>query len=92
LEHSDVDNGSQEKIECHYQNSVKLNDNAIQSIKRKSVPIKNLSYRPLRSAKVKAEKSNLLKKSGQPENGSRFHTDSPAQRDVPDGAQPLIKV
>jgi hypothetical protein len=60
--------------------------------KRKSAPTKDLSYRPPRSAKAKAEKSNLLKKSGQPEDGSRFHTDSPAQRDVPDGAQPPIKV
>ena len=92
LEHSDVDNGSQDGIECQHQDSAKLDDNAIRSTKHKSAPTKDLSYRPPRSAKAKAEKSNLLEKSGQPEDGSRFHTDSPAQRDVPDGAQPPIKV
>jgi hypothetical protein len=92
LKHSDVDNGSQDGIECQHQDSAKLDDNTIRSTKHKSAPTKDLSYRPPRSTKAKAEKPNLLEKSGQPEDGSRFHTDSPAQRDVPDGAQPPIKV
>jgi hypothetical protein len=92
LEHSDVDNGSRDGTECQQQDSARLSDNAIQPTKRNSAPTKDLSYRPPRSAKAKAEKSNLLEKSGQPEDGSKVHTDGPAQRDVPDGAQPPIKV
>jgi hypothetical protein len=57
LKHSDVDNGSQDEIECQRQDSAKLDDNAIRSTKRKSARTKDLSYRPPRSAKAKAEKS-----------------------------------
>lgn len=61
-------------------------------MKRKSAPTKDLYYRPPRSAKAKTEKPNLREKSGQPEDGNRFHTDSPTQGDVPDSVQPPVKV
>ena len=35
LEHSDIDNGSQNGIEYQYQNSAKLNDNVIRFTKHK---------------------------------------------------------
>jgi hypothetical protein len=91
LEFSDINNGPQDGIEGPQQKSAWLGNSAIQSTKRKSVSSKDLSYRPPKSAKVKAEKTNSLDKPGQPEDESKFQTDGSAQDNVPDGVQPPIQ-
>jgi hypothetical protein len=50
-----------------------LENNITQTTKRKNALNKDLSYRSLKPAKVKAEKINSLIKSGQLKDGSKFH-------------------
>src|SRR6266511_2469557 len=84
LEYSDTSNGPQDGTEDPQRELVRLEDNAIESTRRKSGRNKNLFYQFFKSAKIKAktaeaEKSNFLNKFDQLKDESKFYIDDSAR-------------
>ncbi len=88
LEYSDTSNGPQDGTEDPQRELVRLEDNAIESTRRKSGRNKNLFYQFFKSAKIKAktaeaEKSNFLNKFDQLKDESKFYIDDSARDQSP---------